>query len=217
MTERWGGVDIALADVQVQGEAAVGQLVRAIEHFNAHADPPEVLVITRGGGSAEDLAAFNTEQVTRAVAASRIPTLVAIGHEVDLSLAELAADKRASTPSNAAQLLVPDKRHELAILAERKLALTRTLDGNLQTIRQVLQDILSQMNTSVEDRLVVLRKTLHDERRILDLLNPQNVLRRGYGLVYRKGKIVRSVHDVRPCDQLIIKLQDGVRSAIASK
>jgi len=72
MNERWGGVAIELADVQVQGEVAPEQIVRAIDYFNAHAQPPEVLIVTRGGGSAEDLAAFNTEQVTRAVAASRI-------------------------------------------------------------------------------------------------------------------------------------------------
>ena len=111
---RWGGIKISLIDVQVQGEVSPAQLVAAIEQFNQAAEPPEVLVVTRGGGSAEDLQAFSTEQVTRAVAASRIPTLVAIGHEVDISLAELAADQRASTPSNAAELLVPDRRAVLA-------------------------------------------------------------------------------------------------------
>ncbi|HET7630253.1 MAG TPA: exodeoxyribonuclease VII large subunit, partial [Candidatus Saccharimonadales bacterium] len=78
---RWSGLEIVLADVQVQGEAAIAQLVAAVEMFNQLAQPPEVLIVTRGGGSAEDLQAFSSEQVTRAVAASRIPTLVAVGHE----------------------------------------------------------------------------------------------------------------------------------------
>src|SRR5207302_376420 len=88
----------------------------AIEQFNEEALVPDVIVVIRGGGSAEDLAAFSSEQVTRAVAASRVPTLVAIGHEVDVCLAELAADQRASTPSNAAELLVPDRKQALAEL-----------------------------------------------------------------------------------------------------
>ncbi|HMH30993.1 MAG TPA: exodeoxyribonuclease VII large subunit, partial [Methylomirabilota bacterium] len=113
---RWQGVNIELIDVQVQGEPAPAQIAAAIDQFNAQAEPPEVLILIRGGGSAEDLAAFSSEIVTRAVVASRTPTLVAIGHEVDLSLAELAADQRASTPSNAAELLVPDRKGTLEAL-----------------------------------------------------------------------------------------------------
>ena len=109
LNARWGGVTVTLIDVQVQGDPAPAHIVSALKQFNTMPDPPEVLVVTRGGGSADDLQAFSTEQVTRAVAASRIPTVVAIGHEVDISLAELAADQRASTPSNAAELLVPDR------------------------------------------------------------------------------------------------------------
>jgi exodeoxyribonuclease VII large subunit len=120
--ERWGGVTIEVIDVQVQGEVAPEQIVQAITRFNQKSLAPDVLVITRGGGSAQDLQAFSSEQVTRAVAASRIPTLVAIGHERDIALAELAADQRASTPSNAAELLLPDraqKMHELLGIRER--------------------------------------------------------------------------------------------------
>jgi exodeoxyribonuclease VII large subunit len=124
---RWSGVEIVHADVQVQGEVAPAQIVAAIEQLNGLATPPDVLVITRGGGSAEDLQAFSTEQVTRAVAASRVPTLVAIGHEVDVSLAELAADQRASTPSNAAELLVPDRQYILRTLKETRQSLARAV------------------------------------------------------------------------------------------
>src|SRR5581483_9878111 len=111
LNARWRGLIIDFVDVQVQGESAPAQIVEALERLNEEAQPPEVIVLIRGGGSPEDLIAFSSEQVTRAVAASRVPTLVAIGHETDISLAELAADKRASTPSNAAELLVPDHKH----------------------------------------------------------------------------------------------------------
>ncbi len=90
---RWRGVEVEVIDVQVQGEAAPEQLVGALKQLNNLAEPPEVAVLIRGGGSAEDLAAYSSESVVRAVAASRVPTLVAIGHETDLSLAELAADQ----------------------------------------------------------------------------------------------------------------------------
>ncbi|HSC38637.1 MAG TPA: exodeoxyribonuclease VII large subunit, partial [Chitinophagaceae bacterium] len=139
ITARWGGLEINLIDVQVQGEPAPAQIVAAITQLNQMASPPDVLVITRGGGSAEDLQAFSTEQVTRAVAASRIPTVVAIGHEVDVSLAELAADQRASTPSNAAELLVPSRRAVLKqLILQRQHMSTvaeRVLHGALEQLK----------------------------------------------------------------------------------
>ena len=101
VNESWGGLQIDVAHVQVQGEAAADQIVAAINRFNESQTPPEVLVIIRGGGSADDLNTFNDELLVRAIAASRVPILVGIGHEVDMTLADLAADVRASTPSNA--------------------------------------------------------------------------------------------------------------------
>lgn len=216
LNERWGGVEIRLADVQVQGEAAIGQIVRAIEYFNAHADPPEVLVITRGGGSADDLAAFSTEQVTRAVSASRIPTLVAIGHEVDFSLAELAADQRASTPSNAAQLLTPDKLHELLVLEDRQAALARALDTNLASLRDTLQQARTDLTATVESRLADLRRALTNDQRVLKLLNPTAILARGYTLIYMNGKLVTTAKQPKPGDPLTIQLHDGTIHATTS-
>ena len=209
MNERWGGVSIDLADVQVQGEAAPEQIVRAIEHFNAHAQPPEVLVITRGGGSAEDLAAFNTEQVTRAVAASRIPTIVAIGHELDVSLAELAADQRASTPSNAAQLLVPDKKHELAMLQDYRKAMNNALDSQLVGLRQLLLEAKEELTTKVTRIFDAHRRELQNDKRLLEQINPQKVLQRGYALVYQKGELVRTVQGQQTNGELLVRLRDG--------
>ena len=102
---RWGGVTISLYNVAVQGESASEEIVKALHYFNQTNEDIEALVVIRGGGSADDLHAFSAESVTRAVAASRIPTVVGVGHENDVSLAELAADLRARTPNNDAQLL----------------------------------------------------------------------------------------------------------------
>lgn len=115
---RWGGLEVVLADVSVQGAAAPDQICGAIEYFNTLRDPVDVLVIIRGGGSLEDLMAFSTEPVARAIAASRTPTLVGVGHEVDVSLADYAADLRAATPTDAARLVVPD-RTEMQARVER--------------------------------------------------------------------------------------------------
>lgn len=211
ISARWTGLDITLADVQVQGEAAPAQIVQAITDLNAMAQPPEVLVLTRGGGSADDLWAFSTEQVTRAVAASRIPTLVAIGHEIDLSLAELAADQRASTPSNAAELLTPDKRDIAASLQAARKTLDRSvvqaLQANKRAAKQYRQDLIREIGYTITRQ----KMRLEQRRQVLDLLNPQSILRRGYSIVYdaTTKQVLRSVKKATPGQRLRVQLHDG--------
>jgi exodeoxyribonuclease VII large subunit len=213
LNERWGGVEVVFADVQVQGDLAPGQIIAALEHFNTHEDPVDVLVVTRGGGSAEDLAAFSTEQVTRAVAASRIPTLVAIGHEIDIGLAELAADQRASTPSNAAQLLVPDKHSELERLKTRRTAL-------FDCVRQIREKQVREyelQRTSLDQLMLGLldehQTELGLKQRLLGALNPAAILERGYAIVRTDGKAVRSSRQLKPGQRLDIQLADGTTKA----
>lgn len=209
MNERWGGVAIELLDVQVQGEQAPTQIVGAIQHFNASADAPDVLVIIRGGGSADDLQAFNTEQVTRAVAASRIPTIVAIGHETDTSLAERAADRRASTPSNAAQLLTPDRKHELTALESMRDSLYRlTIEVLDQHARQV-RETATELARSAERQVGEASMQLGHARQVLHLLNPLDVLRRGYAIVRRGNVIIGSAAAVPSGSDLTIQFADG--------
>lgn len=109
LENRWGGVEVVVRPSLVQGVDAPGQLADALNWFNRH-HPVDVIVLTRGGGSMEDLMAFNSETVCRAVYASRIPVVCGVGHERDVTLAELVADVRASTPSNAAERVVPDRK-----------------------------------------------------------------------------------------------------------
>ncbi len=207
--ERWGGVRISLADVQVQGEAAPAQIVAAIEQLNADGDPPDVLVVTRGGGSAEDLQAFSTEQVTRAVAASRIPTLVAIGHEVDVCMAELAADQRASTPSNAAELLVPDRKAQLANVRSLRKQLERDVQDVLDTTRRHLDLTTRDLHQYVLRAVQNARQGLELKSRLLVAYDPNAALQRGYALVRTEGELIRSGTQVKPGDEVQISLSDA--------
>ncbi|MBA3757614.1 exodeoxyribonuclease VII large subunit [Candidatus Saccharibacteria bacterium] len=215
INERWMGVEITHIDCLVQGEHAPEQLVSAIEHFNGLQTMPEVLVITRGGGSADDLAAFNDERVVRAVAFSRIPTLVAIGHEVDISLAELAADKRASTPSNAAQVLVPDRSHELSNLQMNRKKLEylsvqffEFQSSDLKIKKDNLGGYIKHWLFQESNRLVSVSK-------MLEIFNPNAALRRGYAIVSKGGMNVSSTQEVEVGDLLKVKLRNGtIRSKV---
>lgn len=209
LNARWSGVDITLVDVQVQGDIAPAQIVAAIEQCNQLPDPPEVLVITRGGGSAEDLQAFSTEQVTRAVAASRIPTLVAIGHEVDVSLAELAADQRASTPSNAAELLVPDRKAVLQHLKAQKSQLASAAGHVFLQARALLKNYANELRRNTEYRLETATQQLETRRRLLEAFNPDQALRRGYALVRAGQTVVRSGKQVKPGDEIQVQVVDA--------
>jgi exodeoxyribonuclease VII large subunit len=209
LSARWRGLELQLIDVQVQGEVAPGQIVEAIERFNAASVPPDVVVLIRGGGSPEDLAAFSTEQVTRAVAASRVPTLVAIGHEIDVSLAELAADKRASTPSNAAELLVPDRKAAAAQLVGVREQLTTHVAQQLRSARQALASDIDDLSRSIELQLARGRQQTEEKARLLTALSPTSIMRRGYAIVRSNGKPVESVGQLKAGAIVDIEMRDG--------
>ncbi len=218
MKHRWSGLEIDLIDVQVQGELAPGQIVDAIEQFNRSAQQPDVLIVIRGGGSADDLQAFSTEQVTRAVAASRIPTMVAIGHEVDISLAELAADVRASTPSNAAELLVPDRREVTKQLSIQKTQITDYIEALFSGVITSLEDTDDKIETFVEDRLLDERNHLDQKFLLINAYNPEALLRRGYTIVRNStGKIIRTGKNIMPDDIINLRFIDADASAQIKK
>lgn len=180
---RWGGMRVEVAHTLVQGLKAPGQILRAIEHFNQAGEPPEVIVIVRGGGDADDLAAFNDEALVRAIAASRIPTLVGVGHEIDITLADLVADVRAATPTNAAQLLVSDRRE----LIERSATLVRgvipVLRAKLDDHRREVAGVVEAAELRIDERLRVLRDEVRSTAKLLRQYDPAVVLARGYALV----------------------------------
>ena len=181
--ERWGGVQFIVANVKVQGDGAADQAVRAIAHCNQLAEPPEVIVLIRGGGSAEDLASFNDECLVRAVAGSRVPVLTGIGHEVDESLCDLAADVRAATPSNAAQLLFPDK-HEVRRQLELRLgSVAEVIQRQIQERRlhatMLQQAALGQWSHRVD----IAKNAILSQQRIIAEYDPEMALRRGYAMI----------------------------------
>lgn len=214
---RWRGVEIRLVDVQVQGEAAPEQIVTALDRLNAEARMPEVVVLIRGGGSPEDLAAFSNEAVTRAVASSRVPTLVAIGHEVDISLAELAADRRASTPSNTAELLVPDRVQVRALLAAAAEQLERSGTSRLKSAADYLKRQSEALERDFGYRLEGARRRLISQSALLDALNPAAVLRRGYAIVRQGRQVVRDAAVLGAGDIVDVRLNKGSFTAQVKK
>lgn len=214
LNHRWGGVAVDVADVQVQGLSAAEQILRAVDYFNQQADPPQVLVVVRGGGSADDLAVFNDEALVRAIAGSRVPTMVGVGHEVDTSLCDLAADVRAATPSNAAQLLVPDRAAILAELTQREKRLADMLSTHAETIRRTLALALSTMLKQIELAVGERRQHIKQAELLLKQLDPHIVLQRGYALVRdAKNQIVRQASQARPGDVLTITLAHAIIEA----
>ena len=146
---RFGGLRVNALHVQVQGRDAISDIVNAFRYFNAHPELAEVLVLTRGGGSLEDLQAFNSEEVARAVFSSKPPVICAVGHERDESLADYAADVRASTPSNAAELIVPDRRdleREVTSMAD---LMTGTLDAAIRAAERRLYEFETRLTEHV--------------------------------------------------------------------
>jgi len=206
---RWSGLKTQLIDVQVQGEVAIEQLTNAIDIFNQQARPPDVIVIIRGGGSLEDLQAFSSEQVTRAVVGSRIPTLVAIGHERDISLAERVADLRGSTPSNAAELLVPDKSQVISSL----ILIQKQLLGKLESrLREGEASLIRRRKTVTDNINLIFQQHFErfsQQRKLVELLDPQTILNRGYAILYKGTKVVRSINDFGKGDRGRVRLPDG--------
>jgi len=189
INERWGGLKVDVAHVQVQGSVAPDQMIRAIQYFNGLEELPEVLVLIRGGGSADDLSAFNDELLVRAIAQSRIPTLVGVGHEMDESLADMAADVRAATPSNAAQILVPDKREIIRATQQVTSSLTTRMLHVVTQQSQAVKDMLVEASEKIQDKLDDAYMDLANIREVLQQLNPMTVLARGYALIRGVQKV----------------------------
>ena len=183
LNDRWGGVRVDVAAVPVQGVGAADKIIRAIEYFNTRNELPEVIVIVRGGGSADDLSVFNDEPLVRAIAGSRVPTMVGVGHEVDVTLADLAADVRAATPSNAAQLLVPDRRNIAAGVRSQIQGVLPHIQTALQEQKRQVNNLLGNALRSIEQRVQSAKHQATSLSAVLLQLDPRTVLARGYALV----------------------------------
>ncbi len=234
LSERWGGLEIDLYHVLVQGERAPAEIVDAISQ--AQDGEYDVLVMTRGGGSLEDLMAFNDESVARAVRGSRIPTLVAIGHERDITLAEEAADVRGSTPTDCARRLVPDRKdvlYELATaintveadffaqLEEQHALIDRaiTWPGLWIAERRVHSEAAAdRITTAASSWIRGLNDRLQTHLRLLTSLDPNAVLARGYAILKDDaGRGVTSVGRLQNGQNVCVVLCDGEAELIVDR
>ncbi len=193
LNDRWGGLRVDVAAVTVQGADAPDQIIRALNYFNTQEELPEVIVIIRGGGSADDLSAFNDEQLVRAIAASRVPTLTGIGHEVDTSLSDLAADVRAATPSNAAQIIVPDRHDIIRTVHMRVQSLVPRMSNLVDQLRVQLEGKIDDAAETIERHIADERNQLAQTRRLLAEFDPARVLERGYALIRGRLRVGESI------------------------
>ena len=237
---RWPGIQLVLYPVQVQGEGAAEQIARGIDFF-AEEYAVDVIIAGRGGGSMEDLWAFNEEPVVRAIAACPVPLISAVGHETDFTLADFAADVRAATPSQAAELAVPDRSEvmrqvesltgQLTRQVQRELALRRQrLEGLLNSrVMREPQSMLAERRQRLDFLLAGLQRTakaeLQSKQHKLGLIlnrlaaiNPVAVMGRGYGMVTKQDKLVSSIQTVEIDDELQLTFTDGhVQAKVLAK
>ena len=230
-------VEIVISPTEVQGEQAHCEIAHAIRRLSECVD---VVIVARGGGSFEDLFAFNHPDVVRAIAACPVPVVSAIGHEVDITLADLAADLRAPTPSAAAELVVPDRAVLLLQLCELKSLLAATLQGRIAWAREELTgmrdrlrpqrllprieerktttaDLADRLERACRTRIERERLLLAETRTALESRSPLAVLARGYCVAERDGGIVKSIGGITKDNRMKIRFYDGDTDVIVEQ
>lgn len=234
LARRWPGITIILRPAKVQGEGAAADIAQAIADFD-EAGAADVLIVGRGGGSLEDLWAFNEEATVRAIAAARTPTVSAVGHEVDWTLADFAADVRAPTPSAAAELVVPVKEDVAAEVAEmRRAALAatggylaagreevvalersygfRAVPRRVDERRQQADETAGRASRAARTALQVFRSFYAEAARGFYALSPEATLARGYNIASRDGRAVKRAAHTNAGEDLTLNFADGRRA-----
>jgi exodeoxyribonuclease VII large subunit len=231
LTRRFPSVNIVLCPVLVQGDNAVPQLIDAVNKLNEY-DLCDTIIIGRGGGSIEDLWAFNDENLAYAIYNSHIPVISAVGHETDFTICDFVSDLRAPTPSAGAELAVPDRNEILQNLDAQRQYLSSLMDKKLIENNNVVSEMTTKLlSLSPDDKIAKLYNDLdfisqkyeNNSNRIfqntankiellatkLESLNPVSILKRGYSVVTNNDKTVTSVKDVKNGDTLAINVTDG--------
>ena len=188
LNERWGGLEVQVAHTQVQGMTAADQIIKALAYFNERSEV-QVIALIRGGGSADDLAVFNDEALVRAIAASKIPVITGIGHEVDESLCDLAADVVASTPSNAAQMLTRDRREIIAGMRDDVKRINNLFNTKVDELLRANRDEIARVGHDIVVKITTVENEIAAQCKILEQLNPDKVLERGYALMRGDAKV----------------------------
>ena len=230
------GIGVILAPCMVQGPGASKTIARAIERLNEDGRC-DVLLIGRGGGSTEELWAFNEEIVARAISSSRIPTISCVGHEVDFTIADFVADRRAATPSAAAEVAVPVRAETEADLSALKERLTHALAAGQQQRRTMLgslsqsivlkhpeivfleptsrklNDLLQQISSVLSNQMNAHAAKLDRLEAVIDSMDPKNVLRRGFAAVIHNDRYVQAAAELHRGDDIRLLFADGQKSA----
>jgi exodeoxyribonuclease VII large subunit len=233
LRRRFPSVDIGVAPARVQGEGAAVEIAQAIQFLDERGDV-DVMIVGRGGGSIEDLWAFNEEVVARAIFAAQTPIVSAVGHEIDFTIADFVADVRAPTPSAAAELAVPVQAELLQGVASARLRLTQGLRGSIARAAERLHHIRSRLRfpvqritdghqwvDSLQERLQTAMRHGIERRRQqvahwagqLQHLSPLAVLAKGYAVVQKDGTAVRDAALLKVGDVLDIQLEKGIAEA----
>ena len=239
LTRRYPQAEILLCPTLVQGENAAPELVKAVNLFNEY-DLADVIIIGRGGGSIEDLWPFNDESLAYAIYASNIPVISAVGHETDFTICDFVSDLRAPTPSAAAELAVPDSEELKSYYRSQIHYLSTMMDRKLINARAALTRSESRLSAVVSDKVSDGQKLklLNKIKRIqniantriaeeseknsqiaakLEELNPLSVLKRGYTVTEKDGKIISSSKGLKPDDELTVVFHDGKINTIVKE
>lgn len=233
ITRRYPMAEIVIYPAQVQGTGAAQSVVRAIEYFNATKEV-DTLIVGRGGGSIEDLWAFNEEITARAIFASEIPIISAVGHETDFTIADFVADLRAPTPSAAAEIAVPsmiELRNRINIDKNR---ISQNVVGRIESSRLLLKrfkmktpkdriddynlkldSLLKSMENSLKMKTMTLKRQFAEQTAKLDALSPLQTLSRGYSIpTTEDGTVIRSAEEMKKGMEFTLRLKDGSRECI---
>jgi exodeoxyribonuclease VII large subunit len=231
LSRRFPCIEIILAPVRVQGAGASDEIAQALKEMNRYGIV-DVIIVGRGGGSLEDLWAFNEEVVARAIAASEIPVVSAVGHEIDFTIADFVADLRAPTPSAAAELIVPDRLELLEVIRNNEYtmrqALAQLIGANRERIRSVIssyafnrpRDLIREfvqridelqrsIGTNFAHRYGRVTQDVDSLTKRLAAVSPANILRRGYAIVRKGETVVTHAKELKPKDEPVIEFQDG--------
>jgi exodeoxyribonuclease VII large subunit len=207
--KRWPCARILFVAARVQGEGAVQELVRALRLVNRIPEL-DLCIVGRGGGAREDLAAFNSEAVCRALADVRVPTISAVGHEIDISLTDLVADLRAPTPSAAAEMAVPDRRDALRLVDDLSVRLASGLTARTRLAGVRLARSSDRLRSVVQGMLKVHRGRADRLGAQLDALSPMRVLGRGYAVARDDtGRVLKRRADFDKTERFRLRLADG--------
>ncbi len=207
---RFPNVEVIISPASVQGDGAPAEIIEALDRLYGIADL-DIVIVTRGGGSKEDLRAFNDEGVARKIAASPFPVISAVGHEVDVTIADLVSDVRAATPSMAAELAVREKREILEDLEQLRRRLDFSLTSRIDMFSMQLDGLANSFKHHMTFRIENLERRIENYSGKLTSLNPFGVLQRGYAIVSKEesGEIVQDSRTLEHKEKLVLRLSRG--------